>query len=124
MLPRIYAFSACQDPCTGANATRTFPSAVKEVFLRWSYENIPPGAYYARTWTMNGSEWIRYQCVWPGPSAGTDSLSLREPQGLHSGTWEVTITVNGNVLLREQFQVQGDWGYWDPVGFRDTCYDD
>jgi hypothetical protein len=71
---------------------------------------------------MNGNEWVRYDCAWPGPEVGIDDISLLEPDGLHSGTWEVTISINGNVLLREQVVVEGNWSYWSPAGVFNTCY--
>lgn len=120
---RIYNFSACPERCTGANATRVFSEATKKLYVQWEFENIPIGADYARVWSMDGKEWVRYQCTWPGPNSGTDFVTLREPGGLRSGDWEVTILVNGTVLLREQIQVQGNWTYWDPAGTRYSCYD-
>ncbi|MCK4793965.1 MAG: hypothetical protein KAV87_60120 [Desulfobacteraceae bacterium] len=122
-VPKIYNFSACLERCTRSNATHAFPEATSKLYVQWDFENIPIGADYARVWSMDGQEWIRYQCTWPGPNTGTDTVSLKEPTGLHSGTWEVTITVNGMVLLREQIQVEGNWTFWDPAGTRNSCYD-
>jgi hypothetical protein len=71
---------------------------------------------------MNGLEWVRYDCTWPGPSSGIDELSLSEPDGLHSGTWEVTITIDDEVIMSEQVYIDGNWSYWEPAGVFDTCY--
>jgi hypothetical protein len=71
---------------------------------------------------MQGNEWVRYDCTWPGPINGTDTITLTEPDGLHSGSWEVTITVNEVVILREQIEVLGNWTYWSPAGTFFTCY--
>lgn len=120
--PRIYGFSACLQSCNGTNATRVLPEGTTKIYAQWNYENIPIGADYTRTWTMNGREWIRYACTWPGPTTGIDTVTLTEPKGLHSGIWEVTISVNGAVLLQEQIQVQGKWDYWDPAGSFNSCY--
>lgn len=120
--PQAYAFSACAQPCNGANATSVFAEGTTRVYAQWNYESIPAGAEYTRVWTMNEQEWVRYSCIWPGPQTGMDAVTLTEPQGLHSGTWEMTITVNGQVLLKEQVQVDGNWTYWDPAGSLDTCY--
>lgn len=120
--PRIYNFTACKEPCNGGNSTTTFPSAITKVYLEWDYENIPYGSSYIRTWTMNGKEWIKYDCSWTGSENGRDSVKLTEPKGLHSGTWELTIVVNGTVLLSEQINVSGNWNYWDPAGTLNSCY--
>lgn len=121
-IQKINNFSACPESCTGFNATRIFPEATTKLYLQWDYEYIPINASYIRVWTMNGKEWVRYQCAWPGPSSGTDRLSMREPEGFHSGTWEITITIDGVILLREQIEVEGNWTYWDPAGPQSGCY--
>lgn len=122
--PRIFDFLACLQSCNpdGSNATRAVPERTTTIHARWNYENIPPGARYVRSWTMGGREWVKYDCIWPGPERGADSVTLTEPQGLHSGTWEVTIAVNGLVLLREQVVVEGNWTYWSPAGEFAACY--
>ena len=71
---------------------------------------------------MNGLEWVKYDCTWPGPESGVDELSLTEPGGLHSGVWEVTIIVDDVVILREQIMVEGTWTYWEPAGTFNSCY--
>jgi serine/threonine protein kinase len=120
--PSMYEFSTCLQPCNGTNSTRALPEGATRIYAQWSYENIPIGVSYTRTWTMNDREWIRYTCTWPGPTTGTDTVTLTEPKGLHSGTWEVTITIDGVVLLKGQVLVEGDWDYWDPAGSFNRCY--
>lgn len=121
-MPRIYNFSACNNSCNGNNSITTFPSAITKIYLEWDYENIPYGAKYIRKWTMNGKEWIKYDCTWTGNENGRESVKLTEPKGLHSGTWELTVIVDGNVLLNEKITVSGDWDYWDPAGTLNSCY--
>ena len=124
-LPRIYNFAACLELCTvdHANARRSFPEGVKKIYLEWNYENLPVGARYTRVWTLQDQgEWVRYQCTWPGPPTGMDKITLSEPDGLHSGAWEVTIRVNDVVLLREQIVVEGHWDYWFYAGVFTSCY--
>ncbi len=120
--PAVYDFSACAQPCNGSNATTIFAQGTKKIYTQWSYRNIPVGATYVRTWAMNGKEWIRYSCIWPGPTDGKELINLTEPNGLHSGVWEMTITINETVLLREKIQIQGELNYWDPVGTVNGCY--
>ena len=121
--PRIYNFSACKTPCDGSNATDTFPEFTSKIHLQWNYENIPVGAHYVRIWKSNGDEWVRYDCTWPGPESGVDIVpALSEPSGLRSGIWEVTISVNDQVLLREQLFVEGNWSHFDPAGVINRCY--
>ncbi len=120
--PRIYNFNACKEPCNGGNSANSFPSAITKIYLEWDYENIPYGASYIRKWTMDGREWIKYDCTWTGNENGRESVKLTEPKGLHSGTWELTIIVDGNVLLNEQINVSGNGDYWDPAGTLNSCY--
>lgn len=122
--PLTNQFLACQSECMddGSNAVTRVPGGTKKLYLRWSYKNIPTGAHYVRYWTMNGLEWVRYDCTWPGPKSGVDEITLTEPEGLHSGTWEVTIMVNDEVIMREQVYVDGNWSFWEPAGVFYSCY--
>ncbi|MFO7625364.1 MAG: serine/threonine-protein kinase [Anaerolineales bacterium] len=122
--PNTDNFLACSSQCKedGTNAASRYPGGTTKLYLRWSYKNIPEGAHYVRKWTMNGLEWVRYDCIWPGPSSGIDELTLSEPDGLHSGTWEVTITIDDEVIMSEQVYIDGNWSYWEPAGVFDTCY--
>lgn len=121
-MPRIYNFIACKEPCNGGNSSTSFASVMTKIYLEWDYENIPYGASYIRKWTMDGREWIKYDCTWTGSENGRESIKLTEPKGLHSGTWELTIIVDGNVLLSEQINVSGSWDYWNPAGTLNSCY--
>lgn len=124
LLPRVYNVYICASPCqaNGSNATRVFSRGVTTIYARWDYENIPIGAHYIRSWTMNSKEWVKYDCTWSGPVSGTDTVNLTEPGGLYSGNWEVKIVVNDQAILREQIQVLGDWTYWSPAGTFNSCY--
>ncbi len=121
---QISHFAACAEPCLpdGSNATRVFPEGTTKMYLQWDYADIPSGAHYVRRWTMDGNEWVKYDCAWPGPASGTDQVTLKEPGGLHAGTWELTITVDDKVLLREQVVVEGSSTYWSPAGTFNSCY--
>jgi len=119
---RMYNFTACKESCNGGNSASTFPSKITKIYIEWDYENIPYGARYVRTWKMNGREWIKYNCTWTGSENGRDSVKLTEPKGLHSGTWELTISVDSDVLLSEQINISGNWDYWDPAGTLNSCY--
>jgi hypothetical protein len=121
--PRIYNFLACYEPClgSGANSSRIFSGGTQKIYLQWHYEAIPEGAHYSRIWTVNGEEWVRYECTWPGPETGVAEVELREPGGLYSGTWEVKVIVNGVVLLQEQLFLDGDWSFWDRAGTFQKC---
>jgi RNA polymerase subunit RPABC4/transcription elongation factor Spt4 len=121
---KIYDFTACRETCleNGSNSTGTFPGGAQKIYARWAYENIPTGSHYVRKWTMDGREWVRYDCSWSGPETGIDDITLSEPDGLHSGTWEISITVDEVVLLREQIVVTGNWTFWEPAGVFYSCY--
>jgi hypothetical protein len=122
--PSTENFYTCVGPCMsdGSNHQTAFAERSKIIYFTFEYENFPPGASYTRWWTLNGVEWARYQCAWPGPASGVEQITLTEPNGLASGTWEVTITIDGVIVLQESLVVQGSWSYWDPAGFFGACY--
>ena len=121
---QFFNFSTClSEPCSNINSQYTFPEATKLVYLHWEFKNIPEGSQYIRRWSKDGAEWIRYECIWPGPQDGAADIFLREPGGLASGIWVISITVDGIELLKQQFQVEGNWTYWAPAGLINACYD-
>ena len=120
--PRIYGFEACPTACNGQNNTNNFASGVTKLYVQFNYENFTAGMPYTRTWSMSGNEWIRYTCAWDGPSSGTEILKLTEPEGLKSGVWEMTVTANDAVILKEQITVIGNWNYWSPAGVINACH--
>jgi hypothetical protein len=120
--PRISGFKACTSLCDGGRGEITFSEGIETIHLQWDYENLPTGSRYERIWRSDGREWIRYQCLWPGPESGTDQVQLTEPNGLGSGFWELTITIDGEVLLQEEIMIEGNWEFWDPAGVRNSCY--
>jgi hypothetical protein len=120
-LPQASNFQACASSCNGQNSSTTFTGGATRIYLRWDYENIPPGADYIRVWTNNGEEWIRYHCNWDGPRTGTEIVQLTEPEGLRSGVWEMVVIANGTEILRESITLFGGFDYWDPAGLKDTC---
>ena len=123
VLPRIYNFMACPGTCNGANSSRSFAEAIKVIDVQWDYEHIPYGAKYERIWSMEGREWARYSCIWTGAGSGTETqVTLTEPDGLHSGTWQVLILVDDAVLMSEEVTVLGNWTFWEPGGYFDSCY--
>jgi hypothetical protein len=122
--PRVFDFVACAEPCTGSNATEAFPEGTTTIHARWNFSGIAEGASYLRTWTMDGMEWVRYDCAWPGPPGGRHEVTLHEPLGLHSGVWRLSISVDGAILLDESVVVEGDVEAWSPAGVFNDCYGD
>lgn len=120
--PKILSFSTCLQACDGTNSAKFFPEKVTKIYAQWDYENIPTGARYIRSWKMQGKEWVRYDCIWPGPTTGSNMVTLEEPDGLHSGTWEVSISVNGVTLVQEEVFIAGNWNFWYPVGIINSCF--
>jgi TIR domain-containing protein len=115
LLPAASNFQACGEPCNGQNNSTIFKSGVKVIYVHFDYENFSPSSQFSRTWTNNGEQWITYSCTWDGPSSGTEAIKLTEPGGLRSGTWEMTITIDGVVLLTEDIMLTGNWSFWEPV---------
>jgi hypothetical protein len=122
--PRAGNFMRCDGPCRADSRplTTAAPEGSTVLHFQWQYSDIPTGAQYTRSWRLRGKgEWIRYQCTWPGPEDGVQSIRLTEPLGLHAGTWEVTVTVDGQEILREAVEVAGSETYWDPAGVFNRC---
>ena len=124
-LPRAGNFRACLEPCAanGVNAEWRFPEAARKIYVAYDYAGIPVGAHYQRIWRVIGrGEWVRYDCFWPGPVDGTVEVTLTEPNGLYSGEWEMSIVVDGIVILQKSFVIEGDWKFWDSAGVIPTCF--
>ncbi|MFZ0545334.1 MAG: serine/threonine-protein kinase [Candidatus Promineifilaceae bacterium] len=122
--PAVSDIYFCLEPCLadGSNAVTAAPPGITQIFVRWNYENFPVGGSYVRRWTNNGEEWVRYQCIWPGPTSGIDEVPLSEPEGLRSGIWEVSILLNDEVVAQQRLTVTGNWTFWFPAGVFNTCY--
>jgi|GEM_PF-7083528 hypothetical protein len=120
--PSISDFQACPSACNGQNSTNNFAAGITKIYFQFNYENFKSSIPYTRIWSMNGKEWIRYTCAWDGPASGTEPLKLTEPKGLASGTWEIKIIVDNEVLLEEEIVVVGNWDYWDPGGLINACH--
>jgi hypothetical protein len=121
-LPKVYDFQTCTTLCTGQNSLKLFSEKTTKIYAQFNYENFQSGIKYVRIWTLNGLEWLRYSCNWDGPSSGTEVLTLKEPGGLHSGTWEITILVNGEIVLKDDITVKGNWNFWKPAGTINACH--
>lgn len=114
----------CMNECRtdGANAQTTFPGATTRLYVRWTYENIPIGAHYERMWFNNDRLWAHYDCTWPGPTSGVDLITLTDPDGLHSGTWEMQIRIDNRLVVQQHITLTGNHVSWDPPGEFDSCY--
>ena len=75
------------------------------------------GLRYSRTWSVEGDEWIHYDCEWAGSAEGTMEVTLREPMGLRSGPWKVSLRVEGQPAVEAILIVEGDHSFWEPGGF-------
>ena len=124
--PRIYGFAACAEAegCDGSNPLTAFPPKTSDLYVAWKFENIPMGAHFVRTWAVleKNQVWVKYDCIWSDPPSGSKIMSLYDVNGLYSGTWEFTITVNDVVLLQERISIQGNQKHWAPAGTRYTCF--
>jgi hypothetical protein len=121
---RFTDFALCPRACKSNEDTRTFPQGTKKIYAQWRYENVPLGAHYVRSLTLKGTgDWVKYDCIWLGPAAGEDQVVFTGPQGFHSGTWEMTISIDDALLLQESFVVKGNNQDWSPMGTVSSCYD-
>ena len=121
---RFSDFALCPRSCKSNEDTRVFPEGTKKIYAQWRYENVPVGAHYVRSLTLEGmGEWVKYDCIWPGPATGEGQIVFSEPRGFHSGNWEVSISVDGSLMVQESFVVQGNNQDWSPMGTTTSCND-
>jgi len=121
--PSVSSFTTCVDECLsdGSNDQDTFPAQIELINFRFEFEEFPVKAPYTRTWYNNDKLWVEYNCLWPGPEEGVEEITLTDPLGLPSGTWNVVINVNGEEVLNETLEVEGAWNQWSPPGYLSTC---
>lgn len=122
--PSASDFTTCVDECLadGSNDQSTFPEKIELINFRFEFDEFPVKAPYTRTWYNNGKLWVQYNCLWPGPEQGVEEITLTDPLGLPSGTWNVVINVNGEEVLNETLEISGTWSQWSPPGYFSSCY--
>ncbi|MEJ2758389.1 MAG: hypothetical protein P8046_07920 [Anaerolineales bacterium] len=122
--PSASDFTTCVDECLadGSNDQNTFPEKIELINFRFTFEEFPVKAPYTRTWYNNGKLWVQYNCLWPGPEQGVEEITLTDPLGLPSGTWNMVISVNGEEVLNETLEIEGTWNQWSPPGYFSSCY--
>jgi len=122
--PRVSNFTTCLNECLSDGSTHqtSFPAKTEIIYFRFEFEEFPISAPYTRVWTRDGVEWVRYNCYWPGPENGVEEITLTDPLGLPSGTWNVVININGVEVLNETLEIEGSWNQWTPPGYFNSCY--
>jgi hypothetical protein len=122
--PRVTDFTTCLSECLsdGSNHKTSFPEKTEVIYFRFEFEEFPVSAPYTRVWTRDGVEWVRYTCYWPGPESGVEEITLTDPLGLPSGTWNVVININGVKVVDETLKIEGSWNQWSPPGYFNSCY--
>ena len=119
LAPEFYGIRFCDRPCDSPAAVgiTTAPESATAIYFAWSYRGMTPGTPYTRTWSVEGDEWLHYECEWQGPAEGTMGTTLHEPNGLRSGPWKVTLRISGQPAVDATILVEGSHRYWDPGGF-------
>ena len=122
--PMATGFTTCLNDCLsdGSNHQSSFPVKTEIIYFRFEFDEFPVSAPYSRIWTKDGVEWVRYSCYWPGPESGVEEITLTDPLGLPSGTWNVVISVNGVEVINETLEIEGSWNQWSPPGYFNSCY--
>ncbi len=117
--PEILDIFFCDRPCGDVGAVRISSTSEKvdRIYASWSYRGMTPGLRYSRVWSINGNEWVRYDCIWQGAAEGTFNLpALFEVGGFRSGTWVVTFYLGGEQVAQGSILVEGNHNYWAPAG--------
>jgi hypothetical protein len=122
--PTTSNFTTCLSDCLadGSNHQTSFPVKTEIIYFRFEFDEFPFSAPYTRIWYRDGVEWVRYNCYWPGPENGVEEITLTDPLGLPSGTWNVVITINGVQVVDETLEIEGSWNQWSPPGYFNSCY--
>ena len=122
--PQLTNFTTCLNDCLadGSNHQTSFPVKTEIIYFRFEFEDFPVSAPYTRVWYKDGKEWVRYSCYWPGPESGVEEITLTDPLGLPSGTWNMVITINGIQVGDETLTIEGSWNQWSPPGYFNSCY--
>jgi hypothetical protein len=122
--PQASNFYTCLTNCQsdGSNHQTSFPEKIEIIYFQFAFTEFPVGAPYSRAWYKDGAEWVRYDCYWPGPEEGIENITLTDPLGLPSGTWNLVVTINGEQVLNESLTIQGSWSQWSPPGHFTSCY--
>jgi serine/threonine-protein kinase len=120
LAPEFYGIRFCDRPCDspGATGITTLAEGTDSIYFAWSYRGMTPGIQYSRTWAMKGDEWLHFECEWQGASEGTMEATLREPNGLRSGPWTLTLRIGGQPAVDATVLIEGTHSYWDPAGSR------
>lgn len=123
-LPRIGNIRFCDGPCDANPAQTQFPAGIKAIHVAWDYENFQPGTPYTRDWASSGQSWVYYpNCTWQGPASGTQEIVLREPGGLRSGLWLLTLATNRVIIGQAAIELGEGHDFWEPAGVIDDCPD-
>lgn len=116
----FYGLRFCDRPCDSPSAVEvdTVPDGAVVIYVSWSYQGMQTGTAYTRSWSVEGEQWVHYECEWQGEAEGTIDVTLREPGGLRSGPWMVSLQIADQRPVESTVIVEGTNTFWDPPGFR------
>jgi len=116
--PNFSNFRACDRPCTeaGAQIVSVFPEKTTSIYVGWDYAGMQPEMPYTRIWSHGGVEWVRYYCLWRGPEQGTFSIRLWDNEGLRSGVWTLSISLDTVHDFTFNVPIEGVFDLFTPAG--------
>ncbi|MBL8094619.1 MAG: SUMF1/EgtB/PvdO family nonheme iron enzyme, partial [Anaerolineales bacterium] len=116
--PNFSNFRACDRPCTeaGAQIVNVFPEKTTSIYVGWDYAGMQPEMPYTRIWSHGGVEWVRYYCLWRGPEQGTFSIRLWDNEGLRSGVWTLSISLDTVHDFTFNVPIEGVFDLFTPAG--------
>lgn len=91
----------------------SFPAGTDQVYASWNYSNMGVTDVVKREWTLNGEVWQTREDSWDyfhyGPAGVVTDVSIYnfEGGGLASGSYTITVYLNGEQQLQGAFTIGG-----------------
>ncbi len=98
-------------PYANGPAQTTFPAGIEQVYAVWNYSNMGVADVVKREWTLNGAAWQTREKTWDyfhyGPNGVVTDVSIYnfEGGGLQSGSYTITVYLNGEEQLTGAFTI-------------------
>lgn len=110
----------------GGNNVTVFPKGVKEIYLRFSYANIPVGTTMQRTWYRNGQQVASREESWSANWGTSGRLThirfYDEVTGLASGDYTVYVSLPAyGVQINGSFKISASEPAFDRLTFSTTA---
>jgi len=103
----LVAFSQGLDP-TGQpiHPSTSFPPGTRSVYAVYEFAGMHDDLLCEESWLLNGKVQASQSHQWQAGARGSRWLSLTSPQALSSGSYELRLSADGDVLRRGHFRIE------------------